>query len=316
MEEPITLLNHRNERLFGIVHIPEDYHLKRPAIGINLLNPGVKSRVAPNRLNVKLSRMLCRKGYFVLRFDPTGIGDSEGEIGPAEPLTSVWGKIQRGLFVPDVRLANQWFKKKYGLDKLFVAGNCGGAVTALLAASGSQEVDGLVLIDLPITVDGEGKDNSTLSEVQLPDRFVRKTLLMYLYKLRSTEAWGRLLTLRSNLEEIRAAMSSILKRRISDARRPDYGIHGLNQEAVSSLSTYLNTRKQVLFVLAGNDIRNIVLTEKFFPKYFTRDHYNTGQVEILMIQDANHIYTLYPWQEELFDRIYNWISKLELNQNG
>ena len=57
--------------MVGILHEPATP--LAPRVGINLLNPGLKSRVAPNRLNVMLARRLSELGYFVLRFDPPGI---------------------------------------------------------------------------------------------------------------------------------------------------------------------------------------------------------------------------------------------------
>ena len=82
-------------RLMGILHMPED-RVRRNR-GINLLSPGLKNRVAPNRMNVKMARILCEKGFPVLRFDPHGIGDSEGEIVRGErPVMNLWGLIREG----------------------------------------------------------------------------------------------------------------------------------------------------------------------------------------------------------------------------
>ena len=80
MEEAVTFENKKGEKIFGIVHIPDLTPFGEKKVGINLLDPGIKYRVAPNRLNIKLARRLCQNGYYVLRFDPAGIGDSEGEL--------------------------------------------------------------------------------------------------------------------------------------------------------------------------------------------------------------------------------------------
>ena len=55
----IFFKNRNGAKLSGIVHIPEQTLFRGKRIGINLLNPGIKYRVAPNRLNVKLARKLC-----------------------------------------------------------------------------------------------------------------------------------------------------------------------------------------------------------------------------------------------------------------
>ena len=78
-ERPVVIPGPNGAAMFGVVHEP--VRPRVPRVGVNLLNPGLKSRVAPNRLNVVLARHLARLGFFVLRFDPPGIGDSAGRMG-------------------------------------------------------------------------------------------------------------------------------------------------------------------------------------------------------------------------------------------
>ena len=134
MEQAITFNSRKGEKLFGIVHIPEKVMPGDRRVGINLLNPGIKYRVAPNRLNVKIARRLCQKGFYVLRFDPSGIGDSEGDLADGILVADIWEKIQTGLFVPDTIAANTLFVEEYGIEELILMGNCGGAITSLLTA--------------------------------------------------------------------------------------------------------------------------------------------------------------------------------------
>ncbi len=61
------------------------------------------------------------------------------------------------MFVSDVKCSNKLFIDTYGIDKLFLIGNCGGAITALLSSKDFPKSDGLILLDLPVTVNGEDK---------------------------------------------------------------------------------------------------------------------------------------------------------------
>src|SRR5208337_1020254 len=62
--------------LVGIVTQPVDYEPEdRPVFVI--LNTGIIHRVGHHRMYVSLARALARLGYQVLRFDLSGIGDSE-----------------------------------------------------------------------------------------------------------------------------------------------------------------------------------------------------------------------------------------------
>ena len=152
LEKPITFQNKNGKKLFGIVHVPDKDSPFNKRVGINLLNPGIKYRIAPNRLNVKLARRLCGQGYFVLRFDPEGIGDSEGELPEGILVPDIWEKIQTGLLVDDTITANDFFMQNYSIEKLTLIGNCGGAITALLTSKEDKRVSSLVLIDVPVNL--------------------------------------------------------------------------------------------------------------------------------------------------------------------
>ena len=150
MEEIVTLYNKNQNKLFGIVHIPDQPLANGKKVGINLLHPGVKYRVAPNRMNVKIARKLCQKGYYVFRFDPMGIGDSEGDLPDNILLQDIFEEIQTGLFVPDTMVANDFFCERYKLDQIILMGNCGGAITSIFTANEDRRVDAICLIDMPI----------------------------------------------------------------------------------------------------------------------------------------------------------------------
>ena len=153
MEEVISFRNNSNNELFGILHKPDRDGLVDGKIGINLLNPGLKNRVAPNRLNVKIARKLCELGYYVFRFDPHGIGDSKGEfMGFNEPIMDLWGGIQRGVFVEDTISANEYLYSHEGIKKLILIGQCGAAVTSSIVGSRDHRVDRLILINTPFTL--------------------------------------------------------------------------------------------------------------------------------------------------------------------
>jgi hypothetical protein len=311
MEQEISFLNKQGKKLYGIVHVPDRPAPEEKFIGINLLNPGIKYRVAPNRLNVKLARTLCSKGYYVLRFDPAGIGDSEGELPSGELITNIWGRIQTGMFVSDVKYSNRLFMEKYGLDKLFLIGNCGGAITALLSSGGFHQPDGLILIDLPITIDGDNKGSSYAENISAGGAYANKAFRGYVQNLTSMESWWRLLTLKSDFKAMAGALNSMVTKKVLGRETKDYEIKHLNREAVMSLNSYLEKDKKVLFILAGNDANSSVLLNKFFPKYL-RGH--SDQIRVRVIEDANHIYSLYPWQEQLFSLICEWLANV--NQNN
>ena len=66
-----------------------------PAIVI--LNTGIIHRIGHNRMYVALSRTLAAAGYTVLRFDLSGIGDSESRPEGLTPLASSLADIREAL---------------------------------------------------------------------------------------------------------------------------------------------------------------------------------------------------------------------------
>ena len=270
MEQEISFLNEHGEKLYGIVHVPDGTAPEGRRIEGNLLNPGIKYRVAPNRLNVKLARMLFARGYYVLRFDPEGIGDSEGELPSESPISNIWERIQTGICVSDVKCSNKLFIDTYGIDKLFLIGNCGGAITALLSSMDSHESDGLILINLPVTINGEDKGSSYAENISAGGAYANNAFWGYFQNLKSLESWRRLLTLKSDFRAMTAVLNTVFIRKVMKRETKDCEIKHLNYEAVNSLNSFLAKDKRVLFILAGNDANSFVLLNKFFPKYLKK----------------------------------------------
>lgn len=148
-EIPFSYVNRDNNILRGIVHVPENIDTSIPKKGINIIVAGIKYRVAPNRLSVKIARTLCDLGWYVIRWDPTGVGESEGDLGNGRREKEIFIDIQKGLYVNDTIEINQYFIDEYGLSEVVMLGNCGGAVTALMAQD-KTSTRKLILIDLPI----------------------------------------------------------------------------------------------------------------------------------------------------------------------
>ena len=108
----------------------------RPAIVI--LNTGIVHRVGYNRMYVPLSRTLAATGYTVLRFDYSGIGDSEPRADGFTPLASS---------LTDIREALDWLETVRQASQIILLGLCSGADHAVLYGPTDPRVVGLVLID-------------------------------------------------------------------------------------------------------------------------------------------------------------------------
>lgn len=107
-----------------------------PAIVI--LNTGIIHRVGHNRMYVALSRTLAAAGYTVLRFDLSGIGDSDPRAEGLTPLASN---------LTDIGEALDWLGTVRQASRIILIGLCSGADHAVLYGPTDPRVAGLVLID-------------------------------------------------------------------------------------------------------------------------------------------------------------------------
>ena len=123
--------------LVGIMTQPVDYEPNdRPVFLI--LNSGIIHRVGHHRMYVTLARALAGVGYPVLRFDLSGIGDSESREDGLSMLDAA---------LADVREAVDWLFTVRRARKVILVGLCSGADQALVYGISDRRVCGLVLLD-------------------------------------------------------------------------------------------------------------------------------------------------------------------------
>jgi uncharacterized protein len=308
MEKPVTFKNRLNQTLFGILHIPDNRERFGSRIGVNILNPGLKNRVAPNRLNVKIARLLCEKGFYVLRFDPFGIGDSDGELSAKnEDVMDLWGMIQRGAFVDDTIFSNNFFVEKVNLDKLILIGQCGAGVTALLCSGMDDKIDELILIDTPFRIISSNVDIQVLAEeYNDPDKFVENAI----QDVFNPEKLKKLVTLNLNwrlhFNAMRRSIRVLFrgKKLIENKMISDR----VNWQMLNAFENFMNKKRRVYFIYAENDFSLKEFNQDLRPNFSDGNTAYNEQYKIDIIKDANHIYTEIGWQNALLENILNWMN--------
>lgn len=108
----------------------------RPAV--LFLNSGILHRVGSCRLHVRLARALSAAGFHCMRFDYSGIGDSEQRRDSLPFEESA---------VLETREAMDYLQKAKGVDKFILMGLCSGADMAHDTAVADPRVVGLNLLD-------------------------------------------------------------------------------------------------------------------------------------------------------------------------
>ncbi len=153
--------------LAGILSTPRDTRLSGPCVVI--INAGIVHHVGPNRLYVDLARSLAAQGYPVLRFDLSGLGDSEAVSGSSSLAKAA---------VSDVKAAFDFLEQTRGYSAFIVCGLCSGANHSMLTTFSDTRVIGALLIDPTV---GRSRRSQVL---HLGRRFLHAA------------TWGALITLR------------------------------------------------------------------------------------------------------------------------
>ena len=303
--KPVTFLNREGFKLFGMLHSPLQ---PRTGVGIIILTPGVKNRVAPHRLYVKMARRFCDLGFHVLRFDPKGSGDSEGDID--EKLAAdLYGSIQVGRFVNDTIDAMDWMKNESEVSRFILAGLCGGAITGLLTGAVDDRVHLLLGLGIPVILDSASMDQKkymTMGQLEV----IRNS---YLRKMLDIKAWSRFLSLKSDYHLIlKAFMISIRKKAVDYQTR-----HSKNEISTNSRRRIKNNFNQYFPLALHNMLssRNVVLIfsevdrlvrefqEQYLQNYAQEFKMLSKNFQIYVIKNANHILSFAEWQDEMLDKV-------------
>jgi len=128
----------QDNHLVGIVGIPDEAvsHPHKPTI--LFLNAGLLHRVGPYRMSVDLARSLSSEGWLTMRFDLSGIGDSQFSREIAE---------YREIVKSDIRAAMDFIRDRYKSNSFVLIGLCSGASNAQMVAFADERIVGAVMMD-------------------------------------------------------------------------------------------------------------------------------------------------------------------------
>lgn len=125
--------------LVGILTQPDPEVAVPEAPGVVILNSGILHRAGASRMYVQAARALAEEGLTTLRFDFSGIGDSEVRRGESIAIEK--------RFIQEAREAMDYMETVVGLDRFVVGGLCSGADGAFWTGLADDRVVGVWQID-------------------------------------------------------------------------------------------------------------------------------------------------------------------------
>lgn len=324
MEKPVTFVNRKGCRLFGMLYLPDNAPSRR--VGIVISVNAVKYRAGTFRLHVMLARALAAIGYSVLSFDPEGIGDSEGEF-EFKLLSEHYYDIQTGKYNHDLADAIDFFWKECALDSLLLLGLCGGAISVLMEAGDDPRVSGLILLNIPVLVEDLKRLGQVDSAAMITSRETASGLLRA--KVRRLTQWGfwkKLLTLQVNFREesrLVTRAAGVLTKKVAEKfsgladqrrraaqalSRPVSANRLYNMNFQTAFSRSMVARKRVYFLFAELDQWTWVFKSEFQDLVLTPGNQYESDCRVEVIPGANHIFSGRESQAELQSRIVTWLS--------
>ncbi len=262
-------------------------HPDLPAVII--LNSGLIHRIGPNRLSVKMARMLARRGFTVFRFDFSGIGDS-GVRDDHLPFARS--------SVLETREAMDFLTRRTGPNggpmqsarRFILTGICSGADAAFETAKSDPRVSGILPIDF-----------YSISSPGYQWHLYRRRLL----RLRS---WRKLLSGQSELwqkiRELTARSGDRAQRLLSNAT--DQTSLLSPERIVADMQT-----------LAGRAVRICLIYSAESAAYYNYRHYlqkglrplqTAGALQVHHLEQSDHGFTLLRNQQLLLAHISRWME--------
>ena len=128
IERPIVFYN-KGQQLNGILHLPTDCDAPCPAVAFFHGFTGTK--VEPHRIFVKTARELAAIGFYALRFDFRGSGDSEGDFSEM----TIGGEISDAIKSIDILTA----MPRIDTERIGILGlSMGGCVAACVSGQDAR----------------------------------------------------------------------------------------------------------------------------------------------------------------------------------
>lgn len=254
-------------------------------VAVAILSAGITHRVGPNRLHVSLARALARKGFPTLRFDFSGVGESETSTDPDSYEVRTDREVGAALDV---------LQQKTGADRFLLVGLCSGADNALRAALKHPRVAGAVLI--------EGYAFGSRSY----------RLDYYSRRLIRPETWRRLIHGRISLSDVAAGLSGMRTRPAAGAAaEPDEAARFWRMpppdRIVADLGELARRGAELLFVLSRDSPSEYNFRRIIKPEL--RSAPLRDRVEVKTFRDTDHTFSRLGLRAELVALIADWAHR-------
>ena len=261
--------------LVGVLAEPTVKGSDLPAV--LLLNSGILHHVGASRLHVQLARRLANAGYTVLRFDYSGIGDSEARKDTLPFEKSAVLETQEGM---------DYLTQTRGAKSFVLMGLCSGADMAYKVALADPRVAGVFQMDA----------------------FCYRTqgywMRYYAQRVFSLTTWKNWVARKLNPPRTQ----DLPQRDTENTETPEYRRKFPPRESVAAdLQTLMGRAVQLLYVFSGGQSEHYNHREQYkqsFPEVNFGD-----RLQVEYVAGADHLFTNLDHQRFVLDTTAAWMSR-------
>lgn len=336
-ETAVSFDSRDGNRLFGILYLPADAPQKDKAFLFS--HGGLIGMNGAYRFHTRLARRFARAGFPCLCFDPHGMGRAQGSHH-GKDRAMLFREINLGLLSDDVGDAAAFLKETIGETNVALFGVCGGAITNIIAHGRFDSVNASIQLSVPVML-----PSLTGGIVRMSAGFAKFYLSMYVRKIFNPKAWWRFISFQSDYEKIfkalGAAARGVFKKmgfrgskapsdpcgdggKIITTRpnapngapqpTPDEGLR-FNDAFLEAYRKIVGRRDRLVFFYGENDNFKWEFNNEFAEKYPKDIEAGKGLFIIEEIKQANHMYTLREWQDEIYERCLQWAENTALTRD-
>ena len=246
MNERALILG-KSRSLVGVITYPLELTVDPQRPALILLNAGLVHRVGPGRLHVRLARRMAERGFVVVRFDFSGIGDS---LPRADNLP------YKQSTVLEVQEVMDTVTELYGINNFCLIGLSSGALVSLDTALKDSRVVGAGILN-PHGFADSAEWTTHVDHLS--------TSRIYAKNLTKLDSWRKLLTGKTNYRRLGEA----LRYRVTHRGKQAEGISSVVDDMLPELKAFLQLNIRILLLFSQKD-RSIDNFHEILGSYWER----------------------------------------------
>jgi len=267
--------------LTAIVNTPKKIDPTKPAVLI--LNSGVMHHVGTCRLSVKIARELAKSSILSIRFDFSGIGDSENRSG-----TQSFHETS----IAEITEVMDYLENKRGISKFIVYGLCSGADASYDIALVDKRIFAMVQID----------------------PYCYRTWKWYIRhygpRLLNLQTWVNFVSRHLNIQAKTLGFSESVDK--DNLEVASYAREFPPRDEISSGLTALVNRHFHMYTIITGSQSEIINHNSQFRESFSDVNFE-GLLTVEYYPKMDHIITNPAYQQIVIDNICRWINQVIKN---